>query len=222
MRELMYFDIETVGEYSDFTSFEKNDKRGAELFSDKFLRTQLNNKYDSINEAYIKESSVLSTFGKIVCISFGFTDNNGEIRIKSFYGDDERDIVDSFNETLKKIEQKNFNLSGFRILHFDIIWLLRKLAKYNITPANIIYMYNKKPWEARIVDISDDWKLKSNTFTSFDEMCYELEIDSPKLIMNGSMIHEYYHNGNIEDIKNYCESDIKALIECGNKLYKYA
>jgi hypothetical protein len=35
-----------------------------------------------------------------------------------------------------------------------------KLHKYGIEPANIIYLYDKKPWDCKIVDMSDDWKSK--------------------------------------------------------------
>ena len=86
-------------------------------------------KYSDLNEAYKENVGVISTWGKICCISFGFIDNNGVKQIRSFYGDDELDIVNSFNELLKKIEKKSFNLSGFRINYFDIPWLLHKLHK---------------------------------------------------------------------------------------------
>jgi hypothetical protein len=38
-------------------------------------------------------------------------------------------IVNDFNELLKKVEKKNFNLCGFRIINFDIPWILHKLFK---------------------------------------------------------------------------------------------
>jgi predicted PolB exonuclease-like 3'-5' exonuclease len=46
-----------------------------------------------------------------------------------------------------------------------------------------------------------------------------LEIGSPKDNMNGSEVHSYYWNGNLEDIKKYCESDVRASIEVSKKIY---
>lgn len=217
--DLFHFDIETAGQYKDYDSFLDNDERGARLFQSKYQKMNWDEKYEDINEAYIENAGIISTYGRIVCISFGY-ESNGEKHIRSFYGDDEKDIVDSFNNLLKKIESKTFSLSGFRINHFDIPWVLHKLHKYEIEPANMIYLYDKKPWDMRIVDMSDDWKQKFAWAFSFDEMCYELGVKSPKDIINGSDVHKYYWSGRIEDIKTYCEKDVSSSIDASKKLYK--
>jgi predicted PolB exonuclease-like 3'-5' exonuclease len=219
-QELFMFDIETVGEYKDWETFKSSDLRGAKLFESKYNKMNWVEKYDSVDEAYLGNAGIVSTYGKIVCISFGFLDDKGEKKIRSFYGDDEKYIVESFNNLLKKIETKSFNLSGFRINHFDIPWVLHKLHKYSIEPANMIYMYDKKPWDMRITDMSDDWKQKFAWAFSFDEMCYELGVKSPKDNMNGSEVHKAYWNGEVEKIKEYCEKDVSSSIDCGLKIYK--
>ena len=218
--ELFFFDIETAGQYKDYGTFLDTDERGAKLFAGKFEKMNWNEKYADINEAYLENAGIISTYGRIVCISFGFIDNGGVSKISSYYGDNEEDIVNSFNNLLKKIETKNFNLSGFRINHFDIPWVLHKLHKYGIEPANMIYLYDKKPWDVRVVDMSDDWKGRFAWAFSFDELAYELGINSPKDIINGSDVHKYYWSGRVEDIKTYCEKDIEACIEVSKKLYK--
>jgi predicted PolB exonuclease-like 3'-5' exonuclease len=218
--ELFYFDIETCGEHKDYVTFLDSDERGAKLFASKYEKLNWSEKYADINEAYLENAGIISTYGKIVCISFGYIDNEGHNKISSFYGDNEQEIVTSFNNLLKKIETKNFNLSGFRVNYFDIPWVLHKLHKYGIEPANMIYLYDKKPWDVRIVDMSDDWKTKFAWAFSFDEMCYELGVVSPKYIINGSDVHKYYWKGKIEEIKTYCEKDVEASIEVSKKLYK--
>ena len=217
--ELFHFDIETSGNHPDFKTFEQSDPRGSDLFKSKYIKLDWGSKYGSIDEAYLQNAGIISTYGKICCISFGFEDGNNK-RISSFYGDDEKDIVIQFNNLLKRIEKKNFILSGFRILHFDIPWILHKLHKYVIDPANIIYLYDKKPWECRMVDLSDDWKTKFAWAFSFDEVCYELNIPSPKDKMNGSVVHKYYWEGRYDEIKKYCEKDVEASIEVGKIIYK--
>lgn len=217
--ELFFFDIETTGEYPDFETFESVDTRGAALFRSKYIRMDWNHKWTTVDEAYVENAGIISTFGKVCCISFGFIDNSGNNQIKSFYGDNEKEIVENFNLLLKKIEVKNFNLSGYRICYFDIPWLLHKLHKYDIKPADILLPYAKKPWEMRIVDMFDDWKGKFAWSPSFDEMCYELEIESPKSNMNGSEVHRNFWKGNLEEIKDYCEKDVLACIQVSKKIY---
>lgn len=217
--ELFHFDIETVGEYKDYDTFLLNDERGAKLFEGKWKRMKWDEKF-SLEDSYIDQAGIISTYGRICCISFGYVDSNGQKQIRSFYGEDERLIVENFNDLLKKIEKKSFNLSGFRINYFDIPWVLHKLHKYEITPADMIRPYEKKPWEMRIIDMADDWKQKFAYTYSFDEMCYELGVASPKTKMDGSLVHEYYHTGRIEEIKEYCEMDVSSSIDAGLKLYK--
>ena len=217
--ELFHFDIETAGQYKDYDTFLDTDERGAKLFLNKYEKMNWSEKYEDINEAYLENAGIISTYGRIVCISFGY-ESNGEKHIRSFYGDDERDIVESFNNLLKKIETKSYNLCGFRINHFDIPWVLHKLHKYGIEPANMIYLYDKKPWDLRMVDMSDDWKSKFAWAFSFDEMCYELGVQSPKDIINGSDVHKYYWSGRVEDVKTYCEKDVNSSIDASKKLYK--
>lgn len=220
MTELFHFDIETAGQHKDFSTFREADSRGADLFESKYNKLGWEEKFDDLETAYIENAGIVSTYGRIVCISFGFIDNSGEKKISSFSGDNEEEIVTSFNNLLKRIETKNFNLSGFRINHFDIPWVLHKLHKYGIDPASIISPYNKKPWDMRITDMSDDWKQKFAWAFSFDEMCYELDVISPKDLMNGSQVHKYYWSGRIEEIKTYCEKDVSSSIDASIKIYK--
>jgi predicted PolB exonuclease-like 3'-5' exonuclease len=218
--ELFFFDIETCGSHSDYETFKLEDERGSKLFQSKFEKMSWIEKYKDISEAYIENAGIISTYGKICCISFGFIDNSGGYQIKSLYGEDEKQIVEDFNSLLKKIQTKNFKLSGFRVTHFDIPWLLHKLHKYDIVPAEIIFTYDKKPWEMRIVDMFEDWKGKFAWAFSFDELAYELGINSPKDTMNGSQVHEYYWKGKVEDVKTYCEKDVEVSIEVSKRIYK--
>lgn len=101
----------------------------------------------------------------------------------------------------------------------SFIFLLHKLIKYGIKPADIIVTHGKKPWEMRVVDISDDWRGKFAWAYNFDEVCYQLGIDSPKDNMNGSEVHLAYYQGKLEQIKDYCESDVSASIKASELIY---
>ena len=216
--ELFHFDIESCGQYRDYNEFKHNDERGAKLFEGKWTRMGWDKKY-SVEESYSDQCGIISTYGRICCISCGYLGEDGNKLIKSLYGTDEKEIVNDFNELLKKIEKKSFKISGFRINHFDIPWVLHKLHKYGIKPAAIIDPYDKKPWDMRIVDMADDWKQKCAYSYSFDEMCYELGVDSPKVSFDGSQVHDAYWRGDLESIKEYCEKDVSASIEAAERIY---
>ena len=77
-KDLFMFDIETCGQYKDYDSFLDSDERGAKLFSSKYEKMGWSEKYSDINEAYVENAGIISTYGKICCISFGYVDSNGE------------------------------------------------------------------------------------------------------------------------------------------------
>jgi len=56
------------------------------------------------------------------------------------------------------------------------------------------------------------------THTSLDLMACVLGIESPKDDMDGSMVHEYFYEGKIENIKKYCEMDVTVLMKCFDAL----
>jgi predicted PolB exonuclease-like 3'-5' exonuclease len=213
---LFSFDIETAGQYENYETFLKEDIRGADLFKKRHAN------YGSgeiIEDYYFNKAPVISTFGKIICISFGIN-SNGNIKINSIYGNDEKSIVEQFNKIVDRLIETNYILYGFNILKFDIPWLLHKLHKYDIKPSDILYHYDKKPWELRVKDLSEDWRFKSSYTQSFDEVCYELDIESPKIDISGSDVHNVYWGGGLEQIKRYCEGDVRALINIGKKIYR--
>lgn len=216
MFELFHINIETRGKYKTYSDFEENDSKGAKLFFDKFNRTEWKNKYSDINEAYIENSPLLTTYGEITCISYGFIDDNNIKRIGSKQNTSEKDILLEFNKLMSKVEEKNFYLIGFRLLYFDIPWILHKMHSYNITPVSILTTYNKRPWDTRLKDLSDDWKLKLPYYNSFDEVCYELNVENSQI---DTTIHDKYWNGDLEYIKNHCEKNIEASINVSKIIY---
>jgi hypothetical protein len=70
---LFYFDIETVGQYKDIESLRENDEKGYDLFVKKFKNNPwMSERHQDIGNAYLEYSPIFSSFGKIVCISFGW------------------------------------------------------------------------------------------------------------------------------------------------------
>ena len=219
---LFYFDIETVGEHIDFNTFKDNDLRGAELFEKKFNKNSfMSDRVNSVEESYLEQSPIFSTFGKIICVSFGyFTDKNPKgYTLNSLYGKNEYELMLSVADLFGKVYDKNMILSGFRINSFDIPWLVHKMTKYDIKLPKILEIYDKKPWEIQSFDLADKWKFGFRYFNTLDDVCYELGIDSPKDGIDGSKVHHtYWVEDGLEDIKKYCQKDVYASMLVGKKM----
>lgn len=219
-KHLFYFDIETVGNFPYFEGLRAQNEREFKLFCKKY-ETIPTWKELPIEEVYLSKSGLHSTFGKIVCISFGWFNNNEEFRVNSFCSNNEIEIVSEFNNLLKKVETKGFALCGFNVLSFDVPWLIHKMNKYDIIPSNLINVYGKKPWEIKIIDLADEWKQKFSYYASLDEVVYELGLESPKNGIDGSQIHKvYWEERDLSRISKYCCADVNAVKEIAMKMFK--
>jgi hypothetical protein len=211
-KNLLYFDIETVSQYENINTFKDNDDRGYNLFIRKIKRNK--EWIGDENELYLKKSPLIPEFGKIVCITVAFYKND-ELKMKSIYDDDELNIIKIAHKIFKNISDRTtYGLCGYYIKNFDIPWLNKKF---------LLKTYNVKPWDMNVFDLSDMWNpTYSSLFkSSFDEMLYSLDINSPKDIISGEDVNNtYWIENNIDKIKDYCEKDVTSCINAYKKIYK--
>lgn len=77
----------------------------------------------SLEDSYLDQVGIMSTYGKICQISFGYVDSNGQKQIRRFYGEDERYIVESFNQ-IPKINLNQCNKENKKINSLEWIFYL--------------------------------------------------------------------------------------------------
>src|ERR1700742_4413931 len=95
LNNLLVLDIETVPQYSTYEEMPDNLK---DLWD---LKTQ-NQRKDETAEDFYERAGIWAEFGKIICISVGiFTGGrNPGLRIKSFAGHDEKELLQRFSAML--------------------------------------------------------------------------------------------------------------------------
>ena len=158
-------------------------------------------------------------FCKIICVSYGYF-HKDEIIIKSIYGDDEAKLMTSVSALFNKVEQQGLILCGAAIQRYDMPWLSKRMMANNIIPPKNINVYGKKPWEVDLFDIMQVWGqgCSQENYTPIEVICAALDIESSKGDLDGSKVADAYFNGQIEEIKNYCEKDVEAVIKCADRL----
>ena len=102
LEDILFLDIETAPQQEHF---EDLSEKWQELWSKK---AELLNKYnpkDDFNTLY-ERAGIYAEFGKIICISCGFLTRSGverQLRITSFYGNDEKKILEELLSLLNGI-----------------------------------------------------------------------------------------------------------------------
>lgn len=217
LHKILFFDVETVSEKA---SFKEINPKLQELWIKKH---KLISEYEEQlpDESYQNRSAIYAEFGKIVCISCGFVADN-VLRIKSFYGDDEKQLLTDFANML----QQSFNqpaqqfLCGHNIKEFDVPYVCRRMMIHQIPLPNILDVAGKKPWEVNFLDTMQLWKFGDyKNFTSLDLLATIFDIPTPKDDIDGSMVSNvYWEAKDLNRIKIYCEKDVITVFQLFQKL----
>ena len=210
LEKVLFLDIETVPEVY---SFEDLDPETAELYSKK---TQFFQKEGQTAADVYDRAGIYAEFGKIVCISCGFvreTRTGKTIRMKSFYGDDEEQLLLDF----KRLLDDNFStpyhiLCGHNAKEFDFPFIARRMLIHGISLPNALDIAGKKPWEIAHLDTLELWKFGDyKHYTRLELLATLFDIPSSKGDIDGSQVNEAYYVGNdFEGITKYCLKDVEV------------
>lgn len=214
LEKVLFLDIETVPQvyrYSDV------DQYAQELFEGKTRFLQKADK--SFEDLYGERGGIYAEFGKIICISVGFvsqTSTGRQIRMKSFYHDDEETLLRQFKRLLDEHYNSPYSiLCGHNAKEFDFPYICRRMLINGVRLPSTLDIAGKKPWEIGHLDTMELWKFGDfKAYTSLSLLCHVFDIPTPKDDISGADVARvYYEDGDLERIKVYCEKDVIALIQ---------
>jgi DNA polymerase elongation subunit (family B) len=214
VEKILFLDIETVPQTYQFSELEDKTR---ELFEAK-TRFQQNDER-SFEELYDMRGGIFAEFGKIVCISVGFVTSNTtgrQIRMKSFYHDDEETLLKQFKALLDEhYNSPHSILCGHNAKEFDFPYICRRMLIHGIRLPYALNIAGKKPWEIPHLDTMELWKFGDfKAYTSLALLCHVFEIPTPKDDISGADVARvYFEDKDLERIKVYCEKDVVALIQ---------
>jgi uncharacterized protein YprB with RNaseH-like and TPR domain len=207
---LLFIDIETVSEKATYQNLTKN---WQELWTEKTQRILPSE--NTAAEFYEQRAGVMAEFAKVICISIGYFKYEGEVmqlRIKSFYADEEKKVLQDFIATLNQMEIQNnkWCFAGHNIKEFDIPFLCRRLLINGMPIPEYIDFQNMKPWETNSIDTFQYWRFGDyKNYTSLKLLAAALGIASPKDDIDGSQVGEvYWKENDLQRIVTYCQKDI--------------
>jgi predicted PolB exonuclease-like 3'-5' exonuclease len=213
LENLFLIDIETV---SVSKNFDDLDAEWKELWSEKIKKALPEN--ITAEEYYPLRAGIMAEFGKVICISFGYfrTENNIlQLRIKSFYSENEKEILENFIKTLYHLHSINnkWCLTGHNIKEFDVPFLCRRMIINNLTVPPFMDFQNMKPWENPVTDTLHLWRFGDyKHYTSLKLLAATLGIPSPKEDIDGSMVGQvFWEEKDLERIAAYCQRDVVTV-----------
>jgi predicted PolB exonuclease-like 3'-5' exonuclease len=212
LENILFLDIETVPMVSEYEELPEKFKplwnRKAEIIKKAEKDTA---------ETLFERAGIYAEFGKIICISVGYIKTKGtkeSIRIKSFFGDDEKMILQDFISLLENhFSKKNSLLCAHNGKEFDYPYIARRMLINGLKIPDILDLSNKKPWEIPHLDTMELWKFGDyKNYTSLDLLAAVFNITSPKIDICGADVAGiYWKDKDLKRIVNYCQNDVLTV-----------
>jgi len=213
LEKILFLDIETVPIYSTFNELSDEYKVLWDKKSSHFR------KEDQTAEEVYNRAGIYAEFGKVICISFAmiyFRDDERHLRVKSIFGDNEKQILAEFAELVNRINVSNdIIFCAHNGKEFDFPYLSRRMLINEITLPSILDVAAKKPWETPFIDTMELWKFGDHKhYTSLNLLSYLFGIPSPKSDIDGSMVASvYWKEHDLVRIVKYCQQDVLAIVQ---------
>lgn len=222
--KLLFLDIETVG--IEPTWEEVVSKRPALSFQfrnyfDWFQKRFPEDSNKPIEEMFINRSALVPEFNRIVCVSVAFVSENNVTKVQSFNDPDEKKLLFDVQKLLAKVGELGFFLCGHNVKGFDIPVLAKRMIMNGLKPPKILPGHDTKPWEIKAFDTKEFWQFGNySTIASLELMCVCLNVPSPKTMeVTGNKVHDaFWNKKDYKGISDYCEADVRSLIEVVRKL----
>lgn len=166
-------------------------------------------------EALFEQAAgLVPEFGKIICIAVGYFVNTeqGEtgLRVKSFAGDDEREVLAQFKHLLESKFDRKTRLVAHNGKEFDYPYLCKRMLINGMALPEILDLAGAKPWEVRHLDTMEMWRFgERRGLVSLKLLAAVFGIAPGPDTIDGSMVNQiYYTERNLPRIAAYCRRDV--------------
>jgi uncharacterized protein YprB with RNaseH-like and TPR domain len=215
IENILFLDIETVPQYPSHDQLPPNytalwEKKASQLTRiEKFSADGI----VKSGEVYDR-AGIYAEFGKIVCISTGVLRNN-TLWIKSFSGDEEKDLLSGFIDLLNKLIAKKITyLCAHNGKEFDYPYLIRRMLINGLEVPAVLDLSGKKPWEVNHLDTMELWKFGDyKNYTSLELLATVFNIPTPKDDIKGEDVSRvYWQEHDLQRIVTYCQKDVVTIV----------
>ncbi|MCS6795289.1 MAG: ribonuclease H-like domain-containing protein [Raineya sp.] len=217
---MLFLDIETATSTQHFHELSEGLQKMWEIKSQNLEPKDL-----SAEEKYYEKAAIYAEFGRVVCISCGFIYERNDqfyFKVKSFYGENEKEILinfrnflnektgklDNYGNLIDKNGRRVFDSNGnklsnewlfhYLVAHngkeFDFPYLCRRYIVNQIALPEVLEIRGKKPWDIlHLIDTMEMWRFGDiKSFTKLELLCHLFDIPTPKDDMDGSMVGKVF------------------------------
>jgi predicted PolB exonuclease-like 3'-5' exonuclease len=210
LSKILFLDIETVPQQ---LQWEQVDPELQRLFLKK-TRVEQERSNRTAAEVYVDRAGIQAEFAKVICIGLGrmcWDKDHWELRVSSFQGDDEKQLLQQFSDLLDRHYNTDEHwLCGHNVREFDLPFLARRCIVNRVRLPRLLDNSGAKPWEIGHLDTMSLWCFGDRkAYTSLELLAYILGVPTPKDDISGADVARLYHiERDIDRIARYCRKDV--------------
>ena len=215
----IFLDIETVGhkpEIPELVLPTRDDVSIGNLKDPKKIEEKIKKELPKLQQKAIdkqkqefdkewRKNALNSLKSDIVCLSFAIDDND-VIGLKGT----EEEIMREFSRLISSINPMTTNVVAHNGKEFDFTFLLHRGYKYRL--VNVVKLFSfKSRYDPRAIDTMEKFAGTSRNWYKLDDIAKFLGVEKKIKNINKSLVHDYYLDGRIDEIVEYCNKDVEAL-----------
>jgi uncharacterized protein YprB with RNaseH-like and TPR domain len=210
---ILFLDIETVNAYPSFNEVPPTIKA---LWEKKTVYVK---KENETPVSMYQRAGIYAEFGRIICICtgmIGMQDEKRVLRLKSFFSEDEKTLLETFADLLTRLSQKReVDLCAHNGKEFDFPFIARRMLINGVKLPALLDTAGKRPWEIRHLDTLELWKFGDHKhYTSLELLASVFNLESPKSDIDGSQVSQvYWHDKDMKRIVEYCQRDVVTVAQ---------
>ena len=201
---ILHLDIETIPAGDKLTKDEIS--HPSKMTKKETIDNWRKNDSEAAIEKEYRDRAKHSLKGQILCIGVAYNSESPLV----LYHKEEKEIMLAFEKAFKAEtwgKALSYSWCGWNIRKFDMIWLWHRVVKYNLDFLRR-FMPLKK-WSDRIIDLMEWFSAPDyREMTKLDDACRFLGHEG-KGDIDGSKVYDYYKDGKIKEICDYCAKDVK-------------
>ena len=207
----LFLDIETLPAEDD------------KLETLKMLFNKKHEKFDQEKfDEFLQKTNFDGAFGRILCIGYAVDDEEA----KNFYNENNEkktlqefwDLVNALSIAPRNAQYPDYGLLfvGHNVMDFDLRFIYQRSIALGVKPAYEISFARYRNYP--IFDTMKEWVRWSNNGVGLEYLALALGIPSPKDGIDGSQVAEFFKQGKVNDILEYCKRDVLTTRDVYRKM----
>jgi len=182
------------------------------------LRLLFDKKHDQFEQEkfdeFLQKTNLDGAFGRILCIGYAvdnespqnfYNENNEKETLRQFW-----ELVSAISVEPRNSQYPDYGVQfiGHNVMDFDLRFIYQRSVVLGVRPSYELNFARYRNYP--VFDTMKEWAKWGNTNVGLEYLALALGIPSPKDGIDGSQVAQFFADGKVDDILEYCKRDVET------------